>query len=213
MAEIPTVESVGIAQMTRTPPHMASASAAKKVGALSSEGMLHFRHCSAAGYESLTFSEETITANRKERARLLSRILGLDKSTPPPPRGSTVVVSIPSKEIECSMLRRVLYLLSTYFNLVVILSVSDKSAKVDSLLSQLRGTNASDLPKEVLADHRIIVAQSLAGRIALVRQLGKVEFVLEFDEEVRSQLSRFGFRVLVYGHTDVGGSRLGALLS
>jgi len=60
-----------------------------------------------------------------------------------------------------------------------------------------------DVPNQVLADHRIIAAESVTGRVALVRQLARrVEFVLDFDPQMKAELNRFGFRVMLYGNFD-----------
>jgi hypothetical protein len=86
---------------------------------------------------------------------------------------------------------------------------------MDELVTTLRGSDPTALPCEVLPRHRIVGAQTIAGRIAFVRQLGRVEFVLDRDEDMRTQLGRFGFRVLVYGddgHVGNNGSILGNAL-
>merc|ERR1712066_210573 len=55
------------------------------------------------------------------------------------------------------------------------------------------------LPIEVLPSHRIIANSSVLGRVAFVRQLPhKPEFVLEYNKEVKNQLNRFGFSVILY---------------
>lgn len=201
-------------QNTRCPPHMAPASAKYlDTGGISllSEGVLPFRHSRAAAYEQASSSA---SQNRKDRARVLSRILAMDNSSSsaagskPPARGSTIVITISTKEVGCEKLRRAIYLLSTHFNTMVILTdvsspdVSDLD--LDALVVKLRGSNPSDLPQDVLPRHRIVAAQSITGRVAFCRQLGRVEFVLDPDAEMQTQLGRFGFRVLVYGKDGLG---------
>jgi hypothetical protein len=119
-----------------------------------------------------------------------------------PARGSTIVVSIISSDVGCPKLRRVLYLLATFFNLLVIIHVGDNATtdeQLDRLVDKLRGSK-DELPDEVLPRHRIVAAQSIMGRVAFVRQLSRVEFVLDFDMKVRDeQLERFGYRVYIYG--------------
>ena len=76
-----------------------------------------------------------------------------------------------------------------------------QSATVDEikqLVTTIRGSDDSTLPEAVLPSHRIVAAQSRAGRIALVRQLGTVEFVLDHDQEMKNELERFGFKVILY---------------
>jgi len=210
-----------LAENTRCPPHMASASARYlDTGGISllSDGLLPFRYGRAAAYEQAlaTTDSNAVAKNRKDRARVLSRVLALDGAGLPPSRGSTVVISIPSTDVGCEKLRRALYLLSTHFNAMVILSNVDRNitdADVDAMVATLRGNDPTALPTDVLPRHRIVAAQSITGRVAFVRQLGRVEFVLDFDEEMQSQLGRFGFRVLVYGNDSSGrGSSLGNAL-
>lgn len=213
-------------KQTRCPPHMAPEASARYLDtggiSLLSEGVMPFRHGRAAAYEQALAitNADAVAKNRKDRARVLARILALDGAgmTSPPSRGSTVVISIPvSENLNCDKLRRALYLLSTHFNTMLILSntsstITDK--EVDIMVTTLRG-NSSELPEAVLPRHRIVAAQSITGRVAFCRQLGRVEFILDFEEEMRAQLGRFGFRVLVYGESPIKGvSGLGyALLS
>lgn len=204
---------------TRLPPHMAPGSARYlDTGGISllSEGLLPFRHGRAAALEQAA-DGTALAANRKDRARVLSRVLSLDGASagPTPARGSTVVICIPGADVGCQRLRRALYLLATHFNACVILTVAPGTtdADMDELVTTLRGSDPTALPCEVLPRHRIVGAQTIAGRIAFVRQLGRVEFVLDHDEDMRTQLGRFGFRVLVYGDGHVGnGSMLGNAL-
>jgi len=197
-------------QNTRMPPH------ASKADALLVDGMVSFRHSTAVSYE-VGFDAEAIATNRKERARVLSRILALDvsSSSTPPARGTTAVVSIPVEDVDCAKLRRILYLLGTYFNLVVVLSVGDAASPgdIDAYIAKLRGPDPKALPREILPDHRIVAAQSRMGRIALVRQLGRVEVVLDHETAMKDELDRFGFKVLLYGDDrTTGASRLASRL-
>lgn len=185
---------------------------------LLNEGLLAFRHTKAVDYEnpktssSLASSStgDVASQNRKERARVLSRMLALESSSSesvtPPPRGSTFVISIPAAEVSCPKLRQVMYLFATYYNLLVILVLppggGDKTlADVKELTIQLRGSGDQDphrLALDILPDHRIVAATSPSGRIAFVRQLARAEIVLDFDIEVKTQLTRFGYRVIHY---------------
>lgn len=203
---------------TRLPPHMAPSCANYlDTGGISllSEGLLPYRYGRAAAYEQAIDSDRVAT-NRKDRARVLSRVLSLDGSSgSPPSRGSTVVICVPSTDVGCEKLRRALYLLSTHFNTLLILSVAPGTTDndIDGVVATLRGDDPTSLPCDVLPRHRIVGAQSITGRIAFVRQLGRVEFVLDYDEDMRSQLGRFGFRVLVYSGGHAGnGSMLGNAL-
>jgi len=109
--------------------------------------------------------------------------------------------------VECDKLRRILFLLATYYNLLVIINFppiteekENNDNDISAVIEKLRGERTMDLlPENVLPSHRILASQSVIGRIAVVRQLGKVEFVLDFDEEMKQALNRFGYRVCVYG--------------
>lgn len=198
---------------TRLPPHMTPSSSKymDRGGiAVLQEGLLPFRHTKAAAYEQSRPSD-VIQKNRTDRAKLLSRLLswsnpasGSSSSSTPPARGSTIVICIPVTNLNCSKQRRVLYLLATFFNVLVVFIVEEPTsdAQVEEFVQSLRGSpeDTDDwLPDDVLPRHRLVAAQSVTGRVAFVRQLGRVEMVLDVDQEMQSQLSRFGFRVLVYG--------------
>ena len=179
---------------TRKPPH------ASKTDALLIDGMVSFRNSTAATYDATGTDVDMLAKNRKDRAKILSRILTLELGAAPPPRGGCVVVSIPADDVDCSRLRRFLFLLATYFTLVVVISVEQSTTEdeIKQLVAKVRGSDESILPEAVLPSHRIVAAQSRTGRIALVRQLGSVEFVLDHDKEMKNELERFGFKVFVY---------------
>jgi hypothetical protein len=210
---------------TRTPPHVAPDSAELAVNGGSNiliDGLLAFRHSRAATWEKqLDAADQTL--NRKDRARILSRLLEEESpassSSAPPAKGSTIVVSIPVEDVGCSKLRRILFLLATYYNLLVILAVPSAPSKEErtKLIAKLRGLDEGDdkkksssgrstpaastqlLPVDALPDHRIIVSSTFAGRVAFVRQVSRIELILDFDPEVKSILARFGHRVIAYG--------------
>jgi hypothetical protein len=211
---------------TRTPLHVAPDSAELAVNGGSNiliDGLLAFRHSRAAMWEKqLEAAEQNL--NRKDRARILSRLLEEESpvspsSSAPPAKGSTIVVSIPVEDVGCSKLRRILYLLATYYNLLVILAVPSAPSKEErtKLIAKLRGIGDDDKKKsssgsstpaastqllsvDALPDHRIIVSSTSAGRVAFVRQVSRIELILDFDPEVKSILARFGHRVIAYGN-------------
>lgn len=180
---------------TRKPPH------ASKTDALLIDGMVSFRHSTAATYDATATDADMVAKNRKDRAKILSRILTLELGAAPPPRGGCVVVSIPADDVDCVKLRRILFLLATYFTLVVVISVEQSTTddEIKQLVAKVRGSDESIIPEVVLPSHRIVAAQSRTGRIALVRQLGSVEFVLDHEMEMQNELERFGFKVFIYG--------------
>jgi hypothetical protein len=159
--------------------------------------------------------------NRKDRARVLSNFLSETTVSTPPTKGGAVVVSVPVNEVECKDLRRVLYLLATYYSLLVIVTVEPSFTPKDlkGILHKLRGSADDDgyLAPEVLPDHRVTASSSVTGRVAFVRQLQRIELVLDYDEQVRDNLTRFGHRVILYGSTydaasSASTSRLGTAL-
>ena len=182
------------------------------------DGMVAFRHTKAAIQEqTLNASEQA--SNRKERARILSRMLEGTSLVSPPAKGNTIVISIPVNDVGCPKLRRVLYLLGTYYSILVILAVDDSFQEKDRMekIKKLRGDDNSStrLSADVLPDHRIVVASTIAGRVAFARQLHRIDLVVDFDSEVTNSLSRFGHRVVVYGENatgEKGTSKLGNCL-
>lgn len=55
------------------------------------------------------------------------------------------------------------------------------------------------LTRDIVPPHRILVTSTLAGRVAIVRQIQRVELVLELDIAAQELLARFGHKVIVYG--------------
>lgn len=156
-------------------------------------------------------------ADRRDRARLLSRLFVSSSSvssqegsssqqqqpqpqpSPPPTKGSVIVVSVPVQDLECSHLRKILYLLATYYNLIVIVVVEngfDRKNK-SNLLQRLRA-DGTLLSTEILPDHRVVLSSTTSGRVAFCRQMQRLELILDFDDEVQSLLDRFGYRVILY---------------
>jgi hypothetical protein len=193
---------------------------------LLSDGLVAFRHTQAASIEQTKpggSSSDIAARNRKERARILSKIMSLETDGTADAtsfsRGGTIVVAVPLEEVTCGKLRHVLYLFATYYNLLVILVVpSGTSSNVlESATELLRGNegNADHLDTTILPSHRVMAASSTTGRIAVVRQLSRVSLVLDFSSSVKSELSRFGFRVINYSQktkSDSFTSQLGSQL-
>ena len=209
----------------RRPPHLAETCSGGPAGSrYLVEGLIPFKRSLAGSYESSKTTrvsqedEDVVTANRKSRARLLARLLnptltGAQTKTPPA-RGSNVIVCIPSTDVGCAKLQQALYLMGTYFNLFLVLTLPSKDDAgedehdkekelLDNLRSQLRGSgNDNGVPIEVLPGHRIVAARTVEGKVAFVRQMHRPEFVLDCDAEMKTQLERFGFMVLLYGRGD-----------
>jgi hypothetical protein len=188
------------------------------------DGLVGFRHTQASS----VVPEDNAASVRKERAKILSKLVVLKQSsvnsvnnanvTTPPTKGATIVVSVPHDQVACDSLRRIFYLLGSYYNLLVLLAVpepTDGSAtemgnlehQKKELIQRLRGGNDDNdatttttlLTEAVLPSHRILLSSTIAGRVAFVRQLNRVELVVDFDGLVEAQLTRFGYRVFLYG--------------
>jgi len=191
---------------TRTPPHLNSSTVAVNGGAnVLLDGLVAFKYTTASS------SAITIPDERRARARLLAQWL---PDATPPAKGSCVAVAVEDHDdsLACPRQRQVLVLLATYYNLLVLVAVSagkectaeDRARAVQAL----RGENNNDesqlqvLTPALLPLHRIVFTSTVTGRVAFVRQLQRIELVLDFDPEVKGLLSRFGHRVIVYGNGD-----------
>ena len=206
-------------------------------------GILPFKYTLAATYEMRAPGSSSEDAsgkgksssvqlrNRKDRARMFTKLFDPNRSgesLPPPGRGSNIIVSVPVYEIHCPKLRRALFLLGTYFNLFLLISLIDEEdnessenkatsknykddkLKMDELIIKMRGGNNEvgvGLPEEIIPPHRIVGTRSISSKVAFVRQLPKLPaFVLDFEAEMSTQLSRFGFKVLTYSPSKKGSS-------
>lgn len=141
--------------------------------------------------------------------------------TPPTPK-SIVVVGLSHQKLmedakHASAVADVLVRLATYYTLLLMVQHVDSnnghSKKEDgaTLHEQIVQTlrleignheNQNDdeslkLTEAVLPSHRIMMCGSTTGRVALVRQLGTVGLVVDFDFEVKKELERFGYPVVV----------------
>lgn len=189
--------------------HCRAASAAALPGTETSTGGGTPSAAAAGGGTDETATAATSTT--KARAKLLSNLLADSGVTSPPIKGSTVVVAIAMDgALDCRQQRLAVHLLATYYNLLVVLTVSDNDdddagkaaassftdADRKSAVAKLRGAT---LTTSILPAHRILVSSTVAGRVALVRQLQRVELVVDYDPSVRTLLARFGHRVVVYG--------------
>jgi hypothetical protein len=120
---------------------------------------------SAASSSPPSASLSSISSNRKDRARILSNLFhgstssstsssaadvtaaaAASAAAAPPEKGSTIVISIPSQDLDCPKLRRVLYLLGTYYNILVIIVVDSSVSiqEVSNIRNKLRGDSGED---------------------------------------------------------------------
>jgi len=128
-------------------------------------------------------------------------------------RGSIVVVTVKSSDIrnEKQQLTRnnsnnsALFLnyLGLITNLFVCISFEDATTgKQEDLLQELETLKDTlyrmGLDTYTVPPHRIVAASSSVGRIAFVRQI-RPEFFIDYDVDIKEQLQRFGFHVILYG--------------
>lgn len=193
VAERPTVMRMSEAaqeilhECQSKPNHVATSAAMTGLGGcnilLSESGLVAFSHTQA----SLVVPTDT-NALRQDRVKILSRLC--TGGNLPPTKGETVVVSVSQADLGESLLSKILYALGTFYNLVVIVAVDSEKAEVIEYLRQ-----SELLSEEVLPSHRILRSSTVTGRVALVRQVNKVALVVDWDSEVESQLTRFGYKV------------------
>ncbi|KAL9180978.1 hypothetical protein ACHAXT_009783 [Thalassiosira profunda] len=216
----------------RCPPHVVEpAGWGKKKYELSGclvQGVVPFRSTPASGYEARLQSQlcassaggdaasDLIVANRRERARIFARMFAGQKGARPPNRGANIVLAIRHTDVSCAKLQKVLFLLGTYYNLFLLIDGSGapqctKDEEVREFVKRLRSEllNHSDaeeyrLSSDILPPHRIAFASTSKGRVAFVRQLHGTELVVDCDEDVITELERFGFRVIVYPQKSEG---------
>ena len=156
---------------------------------LNDSGLVAFSYTQAA-----SVVPTDATALRQDRIKILSRLC--TSGNLPPSKGETMVLSVSQVDLG-EPLSRILYALGTFYNLVVIVGVvesdsNSSSASTNNIVESLRTLGLSE---EVLPSHRILRASKATGRVALVRQLSKVALVVDWESEVETQLSRFGFKV------------------
>ena len=165
------------------------------------DGLVSFSHTPASSLSSASSpasssSSPTGSSLRPERAKILSRLVATlpgDTMVPPPAKGSTVVVSLSQSHLleEQDQVSRCLLVLGTWYNMIVLVEVKDDKVEKDTLVKPLR----KGVSEQALPTHRILLCQSVTGRVALVRQLARVALVVDWEEEVSKQLERFGYKV------------------
>jgi len=190
---------------------------------LSENGLVSFSNTKVAAQSKTANDDDQKLLQRKERAKILSRLFAAKdfsgKALPAPPsKGSTFVVGISREkhlidtEQKASLLR-VLKGLSSHYTVLVVVSLDSDSASTSTNSSSyeptqklhsdvatlLRGDNdSSSLPESVLPSHRILLAGSPKGRVALVRQLStNIGLTVDFDTDVKDELERFGYDVSI----------------
>jgi len=158
---------------------------------------------------------------RKERAKILSRLFAatnVDHATKgvpaPPSKGSTFVIGV-SQEKHLSdggqraSLLRVIRGLAAHYTVLLVVSPLQKTGSDSSsyettqalhasALKLLRGDDNSELSETLLPSHRVLLAGSATGRVALVRQLStNIGLTVDFETSVKEELERFGYEVSI----------------
>jgi hypothetical protein len=122
--------------LARVPPHHIKSSSTSRV--VAHDGIVPFRFTKAATVEAkqaqassslndTTGTTDEMFLNRKDRARILAKLF---KKLDPPAKGNMLILSIPSSQIgntngntnANAKLRRILYLLGTYYNLFIMVN-------------------------------------------------------------------------------------------
>ena len=200
-----------IRQTTRVPPHYYSNGSNRM-----HDGVVPFRQTLASRYDSSLSSSE-LFQHRKDRARIFTKLFS-PPSTKVPSRGSCMVISLQSSTTDTATdtdtnhdnTLRVILLLASFYNVFVLLHISssssttmdtndtnDKKKQECNLQQQLE----NNIPSSVLPSHRIVQTTSHVGRVAFCRQLPKQpDLVIDFEDIVSSQLTRFGFHVVISKH-------------
>ena len=205
-----------LASCQSLPPHVASNKSSSIGGfeSLSENGLVSFSHTKVASQKLI--DDTAKLQQRKERAKILSRLFSskdFGKALPAPPsKGSTFVVGIDREKhlsgaTQKSSVVRVLKGLSSHYTVLVVVSL-DSSAQNSSssyepthklhseVVELLRDENV--LPESVLPSHRVLLAGSAKGRVALVRQLStNIGLTVDFDRDVKDELERFGYDVSI----------------
>mmetsp|Transcript_31853 Transcript_31853/g.46434 ORF Transcript_31853/g.46434 Transcript_31853/m.46434 type:complete len:374 (-) Transcript_31853:529-1650(-) len=242
-----------LTKLARVPPHISSASSTVTSNILQ-EGVVPFRYTHASSFEksvSSSSDQDVPLNNRRERAKIFAKLFrppstaaattntATSTSTAPPPplRGANVVITIPISDVSSPKIHQILYLLGTYYNVFVILSIPSSSDlklvveedlnketrevellnsyKNQLLLSLEEDCKKQKVSRRVIPAHRIIASTSSLGRVAFIRQMGKkgVHLLLDYDADVKNQLSRFGFTVLLYPEKGSGENEDGVGMS
>ena len=172
---------------TRQPPHVATQAQEGGFNVLA-DGLVTFRNTHAAAVDT--------SAHRKDRARLLTRLVEVGPLSAPPSKGHTMVLSLPQDQLEDPTVRQVCFLLGTYYSLLVVVVVPDDGISKETRAELVQALRSPVVTADIIPDHRILFASSVVGRVALVRQLQRVEVVIDFDPEVHANLTRFGHTVV-----------------
>ena len=170
------------------------------------DGIVPFRCTKASTFESRSIDASQTLEHRKERARIFAKLFAANKMNPPM-RGRTLVISIKNDDSQNEKLQRVLYLLGSYYNLFLMVTLDEADHMGNYIDDKERSSNiisvfysSGIIQKQVIPPHRIVVTRSTASRVAFVRAFPRSpDYVIgSTDEnELSDQLSKFGFNVVL----------------
>lgn len=206
------------------PPHVSTSTKTKSIGGfeiLSENGLVVFSSTTMAARSKQLSQSDALLQQRKERAKILSRVFAathkdFGKTLPAPPsKGSTFVIGI-SKEkhllnaTQRSSLLKVIRGLAAHYTVLVIVSLDPSAAAPTNSSTSYEPTQTlhseavkllrgeSDLSESDLPSHRVLLAGSGKGKVALVRQLStNIGLTVDFESTVQDELERFGYDVAI----------------
>ena len=182
-------------QTTRVPPHYYSSSSSGSSSSRMHDGVVPFRQTLACLYDS-SLSSCDLFQHRKDRARIFTKLFP-PPTTKVPPRGSCMVIALQPSTVTHDNTLRVILLLASFYNVFVLLHQPSSDNNDHHHNNQLE----QSIPSSVLPSHRIVPTASHVGRVAFCRQLPKQpDLVIDFEDIVSSQLTRFGFHVVISKH-------------
>lgn len=131
-------------------------------------------------------------------------------------KGSVIVIAFREEDLINNVeITKIIRSLSCVCNLFCVLEVEESQSldqsngytfteqdQIKKVISIIRKAGVSE---KSLADHRILGCRGIIGRVAIIRQLGNaqvVSLVLDHDEGMKDQLTRFGFNVLSHKAED-----------
>lgn len=159
------------------------------------DGILPYRHGKARKWKMTAMRE-----NESQPKGVTPSILG----KMPASKGCNVVFTIREgdllDDVNMSVICDTLTMIGSDFNLFCILDILPNATDqmTNDIMAKLNG-----IPEVVLPRHRIVATKTVTGRVAFVRQL-RPEIVVDYDVEVEKQLTRFGFRVVIYEEAGFG---------
>ena len=182
---------------SRQPEHCAT-TAVQNGNNVLRDGLVAFSHTHKPSLDDYLTATTTTTSPQQRLSRLLTALLSdaATRSRTPPPKGSTILISLPHATLSCPHQAAAVATLASHYTVIGIVVLDEKSSP--------ENVNVV-LPKDFpLPSHRVVCSTSPAGRIAIGRQL-QPQLVLELEASVAGHLERFGHTTVVYDASGGGG--------